>query len=718
MTPEPPDETPLPPAEPPYDASDPAHDAHEPPRDPSEPPADPSEPPRATPDSHDHTLADHMPAGDPHTTPDASVDRDALSALFATTGDGAADASALPPAHHHHRSQDGGHGAADTGHGHRRHRRSPRRRRALIWTLSIAGALVIVVGVAAVAGAMFVRQAISAKNDLTAAKAKIATMPALIEQKNTAAINAQAADVKTMIDRAQKTTQGPLWSVAAAVPFVGVNVSAVQDATQAAGILVDDALPPGLQLMQTLQLDQLRVKGGGVNIAPLKQAEKDLPAVTDAFTRAQHAVAGIDRTKLLPVISDAVGGMLDIVDQTTPTLQTAQKILPTVLPMLGSNGPRNYLLVFQNNAEIRATGGNPAATAQVRVNNGHVTLVDQASSATFYEAGTVRHRYVKLPQSMLQIYPQDTTWYSQNYTRTPNFPTTAKLFDGVWKATTNQKLDGVISIDPVVLSRILSVTGPVRVDGQSLTSQNVVKAVLSDAYTKYPTGAQSDAYFAQVSAAVFQKLTAGQWQPAAMLEQLQDAAHDQRVYAWFANPAEEALAVQAGVDGQLPTDNAKTTQVGVFLNDYTVGKLEYWLQSSVNVTCKPATRQVTTTITLRNNTPSDTLAPYVRGERDRRYGYPDSTMLLSALYFAPPGSTGISADPAHGDISSLQTSGTEDGRSVRTVTVAVPKGQSKTVSFTSTLPKGALGPMSVRYSPTVTTTPVTVAPSCGQLTGK
>ena len=38
--------------------------------------------------------------------------------------------------------------------------------------------------------------------------------------------------------------------------------------------------------------------------------------------------------------------------------------------MLGGDGPRNYLLVFQNNAEIRATGGLPGSWAEVHAEDG------------------------------------------------------------------------------------------------------------------------------------------------------------------------------------------------------------------------------------------------------------------------------------------------------------------------------------------------------------
>jgi hypothetical protein len=74
-------------------------------------------------------------------------------------------------------------------------------------------------------------------------------------------------------------------------------------------------------------------------------------------------------------------------------------------------------------------------------------------------------------------------------------------------------------------------------------------------------------------------------------------------------------------------------------------------------------------------------------------------------------------DPAAGDADGLDRASTEDGRSARSIAVMVDRGESRTVSYTSTLPEGDLGPVSVRYSPTVTETPVTIAPTCAELTG-
>ena len=167
----------------------------------------------------------------------------------------------------------------------------------------------------------------------------------------------------------------------------------------------------------------------------------------------------------------------------------------------------------------------------------------------------------------------------------------------------------------------------------------------------------------------------------------------------------------------MKADNAETTEVGIFLNDAAVSKLEYYLSTSVSVSCDPAARTVTTSISMTNSVDRDDLTYYILALRSPRYGGAKTSMLFDVLYFAPPGATIVGVDPGAGDASELDRPSSEDGRNAQSIAVMVDRGQTRTVSYTSQLPEGELGPISVRYSPTVTDTPVTIAPSCTELTG-
>ncbi len=96
-----------------------------------------------------------------------------------------------------------------------------------------------------------------------------------------------------------------------------------------------------LHVLGAMQRDNIRFEGGGFNLEPFRQAIGRLPAVDAAFAQAQDKVAGIDRAELLPIVDDAVGQVLDVIEDAAPISHTAPAVLPTALKMLGDDGPRH-----------------------------------------------------------------------------------------------------------------------------------------------------------------------------------------------------------------------------------------------------------------------------------------------------------------------------------------------------------------------------------------
>jgi len=577
------------------------------------------------------------------------------------------------------------------------------------WPWITASVVAGVVGIFGAIVAVFAVQAISVKDDLLAAKSHISSLTAYVKSGESAKITSAGDEILALTRDANSTVQGPLWQIASGIPLVGQNVDAVRKATEATNILVEGALPAGITMLSSLKIDDVSVSGGGVDLEPVEEAAKSLPEINAAFTSAQSKLDGVDRTKILPVVDNAIGSLFDVMDEAGPVLEQVEHYLPTILSVAGADEKRTYMLVFQNNAEARAAGGLPAATAIVDVDNGHIKLEEQTSTYSFRRDLQV----IDPPYETQSLYEADTFKGFGNFTRTPNFPTTAAAFDSLWNITTGKHLDGVIMLDPVVLSHVLKVTGPIKTaDNRKLDSDNVVEALLYDAYTRYKSNSAQDAFFADVAERVFKKLSSGDWDVMDMLGQLQESIKEQRLSAWFADDAEQAMSVELGLDGAITTDNKKTTEVGIYVNDAAYSKLEYFMKTEVNVTCDPNAGTITTSMTISNSVPSVGMTSYQLGIRNKRYQIPRQDFVLDVMYFAPPGSEITSVDPQGGDNWEGLRSGTEEGHQGQVIRVYVGQNESRTVSYTSTIPKGDVGPVSVRYTPTVTDTPVSIAKTC------
>lgn len=593
---------------------------------------------------------------------------------------------------------------------------SPRKRKPWPW---IVLAILIVLIATAVVGGIFLLQAMTVKDNLQEAKGKITQVVPMIKAGDTAGVESIAADVLELTTESDEIVSNPLWQVAGAIPFVGQNVSAVGETTKATHILVRDAMPIALDLLAVIDVQNLKLEGGGVNLQPFRDAQPQLPAIRAAFEDAQTHVDAINRDEILPFVDENIGQLVDIVDQATPAIALAEEYLPTILSILGDGGERTYALLFQNNAEIRATGGNPGAGAIMTINDGKVELREDEDVLRYAVNGrTGWHPQTIDPAEKAALFEDDTARYSQNFSRTPDFTDTASMVNGLWSESSGGQLDGVISLDPVALSYMLSVAGEVPIEGEEVpvTSENAVSLLLSESYERFGLdGDAADVYFAKVASAVFAKIMGGAWDPLAMIDQVQKSIDEQRIYLWFAQEDQQAMSVELGLDGTVASTNEAETQLGIYLNDASYSKLEYYLSTSMTVTCSAEARTVTTAITMNNAVPSADLSGYTLAWRNESLGYPRTTMLFDVISMALPGGTLSSTEPAVGDRDGWDRSGVYNGREAKSIFVAVPMGESRTVSFTSTVPDDATEALSVRYSPTVTQTPVTIDDSCSSM---
>lgn len=592
----------------------------------------------------------------------------------------------------------------------------PRRRRKWPWILLAIFVLLVVVVVLAV---VFALQALSVRNDMQQAKDGVSKVMPLIEEGDTDGVQRVAAEVLELTTSANETVSGGLWQAASLVPWVGANVDAVRQTAQATHVLVRDAMPLALELLPLANPENLKVEGGGINLDVFRDAQPQLPALRAAFDEAKTHIDRIDRDAIIPLVEQSIGQLVDIVDDATPAIAFAEENLPVVLSMLGGDGPREYALLFQNNAEIRSTGGNPGAGTVLRVDNGHVEMREDEQALRFAMDGTSGNfpQYLDSEEKMA-IFESDTWAYSQNYTRPLDFADTASLIRGLWGQSVGGELDGVLSLDPVALSYMLRATGPVTVPGENepVTADNAVKLLLSDTYERFGSdGVAADIYFANVASAIFSTVMSGGWDPTTMIEQLGIATDEQRIYGWFADESAQTVARDLGIDGGVAQTNDDATQTGIFLNDVSHSKLEYYLSSEVAVTCSAADRTLTTSITLHNSIPRDDLSSYTLGHRNSSWGLPRTTMILDVIGLALPGGSLTGSEPGAGDRADWDRSGAYGDREAKSLLMLLDKDETKTVSFTSTVPDGASAPLEVRYSPTVTQTPVTVDASCEEM---
>lgn len=566
--------------------------------------------------------------------------------------------------------------------------------RRLRWALLLTG----VVAVALVAFTGW--QALKAKDALELVASDFQTLSGQLKAGDRTGSHETLEQAQGHAETAQENTTGPGWWLTSRLPGVGDNVVAVRTVAGTVDTLARDVLPPVVEAAEILKPANLRPTKGRIDLRPLAEVA---PAIVEADRLLQDqegAVAALRPNDLAPQIARPVRLLQRKLADAASLSNRASRALQLLPPMLGADGPRTYLLLFQNNAEVRATGGIPGAFATVTAKNGRISLGQQGDASTI---GRFENPPVRLTADEKALYGLNMGRYPQDVNFTPDFPRSAELVRAMWNARHGVQVDGVASADPVALSYLLRGTGPVpTIGGAKLTADNAVKMLLSEVYAQIPEPEQQNAYFAAVARSIFGAVSGGQGDPQKVLEGLTHGAAEGRILLWSARPDEQALIAPTALSGSLAHEQSdQSPRVGVFLNDGTGAKMDYYLDYTANVEpvrCQGERQVLDVTLSMSSTAPrgGEGLPDYVA---NTSYGVPRGTIRTTVSAYAPIG--GYVDGTALGDTDLSLDRLAHDGRSLVMTTLDLAPGESQELHFTMVSGPGQDGRPELRVTPGV-----------------
>ncbi len=224
--------------------------------------------------------------------------------------------------------------------------------------------------------------------------------------------------------------------------------------TQAVKVL-DKSLPYLSEIEGNLQRGAESVKNIDTNKYPEKFKNKDLK-------------------KTLDLVKNFILGASVAVKEGKEALRIAPQAL-------GVRDVKNYLLLFQNDKEIRPTGGFMTAFATLTINNG------QVSATTSDDIYRLDEKLLKVceskicpltpPSPIVKYLPEvsgkpRSAWSMRDSNLSPDLPTSAKEFERMYQMLgEGLPFDGIIYIDSQVVENLIEVTGPVDVFGTTYSSE-------------------------------------------------------------------------------------------------------------------------------------------------------------------------------------------------------------------------------------------------------
>src|SRR3990167_2251748 len=141
----------------------------------------------------------------------------------------------------------------------------------------------------------------------------------------------------------------------------------------------------------------------------------------------------------------------------TSAAKEFHKRAPALTQMLGGEEPRNYLVVFQNNTELRPTGGFVGSYGELTLTRGRVARLHLPEGGSYDLQGTLRTTQAA-PHPLRLLNPR---WEFQDANWSPDFPTSARQMLEFYEAAGGATADGVIAINATWVAGLLDIVGQV-----------------------------------------------------------------------------------------------------------------------------------------------------------------------------------------------------------------------------------------------------------------
>ena len=459
--------------------------------------------------------------------------------------------------------------------------------------------------------------------------------------------SAQNATLKldNTVRKLDRTLSSPVWKAVSHAPFAGKYVKSVNTLVSVAEDASDNILKPALDVMDEYPLEGLKV-GDGFSVstinAYLNLLEDIEPRIESMTTKMQTVKLPLGKTEMLSEYTQ-------MLTKLTAAYKENGEYLPLFRAFLGDGSDKLYLLAAQNSAEIRASGGFPGSMGTIRIEDGVLTIDDFKTVYDMISVNPPTEAHITDTEYLLFSGSLD---YARDACYIPDFERVGEIWALAYESKNDEHIDGVISLTPVIIQKVLAYTGAVTLsDGTELNGDNAPQMLQKDLYYKYLSSNSSykvsnaydyvDSLFAETAKIVMGKLVDDFDinRIADYSKIFTDGGKDRTILMWMEDETAESYVKAAGCSGAL-NDDPSNPEAGVFFSGANGSKLGWFVsldtQIGDDVTINDdGSRTYDVTVTVSNDITRDDMyraGNYIIGNYN---GQVESYLHL----FAPAGGT-------------------------------------------------------------------------------
>lgn len=292
-------------------------------------------------------------------------------------------------------------------------------------------------------------------------------------------------------------------------------------------------------------------------------------------------------------------------------LTSLREVLPDVL---GFNGEKTYLVLLQNNTELRPGGGFIGSYALVKIDRGE--LMD-LKIYDVYDADGQLQGHID-PPFFLSRYMGASHWYLRDSNASVLFPENGEQALFFLNKEMGITADGVIGVNVQVIKDMMGKIGDVHIPEfkQVVTAQNVIELTQDHAEKNFfPGSTQKKDFLNAFEKALFAKIESNKKILLPLTALLGSEVQEKAIQTYFPQSNIQEVFVSAGSSGGVPMVNKSNTELDdVFgINEANIGqnKVNQYLERRVDHQIKLSEKgDVAESVTVTYVNTSTKTSPY------------------------------------------------------------------------------------------------------------
>lgn len=210
-------------------------------------------------------------------------------------------------------------------------------------------------------------------------------------------------------------------------------------------------------------------------VQTLEKIAPQLDEISGQLNQAKDEIMAINAGRYPKKVRDQevrakIISLQETVRESTESLTQIKPAL-TILPqLLGEPDEKQYLLLFQNDKELRPTGGFMTAYAILKVHHGKITPV---KSEDIYALDARFNQRLPAPDPIKKYLPLVYYWNLRDMNLSPDFKLSMDNFGKYYQEIGGAQIDGIIGIDTQLPVDLLEILGPVGVADWGIFSAEI-----------------------------------------------------------------------------------------------------------------------------------------------------------------------------------------------------------------------------------------------------